>query len=412
MLHLRHAAIAAVSCSLCNPIPAMTAEQVGQAVEIKTLVSGAGGELAVHDPVHRDERIRTSKSGLGQFVFQDGTKLAVGWGSSVVLDDFVFDNSRSMKKLTIRAMKGTFRWVSGRSKHAAYEILTPAGTIGVRGTVFDFYIGGDGTTAIVLLGGAAQFCGAGGCANLTQRCDSVVARRNGGVSDPRRVEPGIFNTLGDQGALPFLSGSQTLSGGWGGFGGGCGLAKVEFKPNDKLPREIRRVLSAPNKPEEEEPDKEKPSKDRPDKDRLDKYKPDRDRPDKGRPDKDRPDKDRPDKDGPDKDRPDKDKPDRDRPDKDRPDKDKPDKDRPDKDKPDRDRPDKDRPDKDKPDRDRPDKDRPDKDKPDRDRPDKDHDHHDDDKSHNHHDKHGHGDDDSHHDRGKHDRDDHGKGKRN
>lgn len=364
MLHLRHAAIAAVSFSLSNPIPAMTAEQVGQAVEIKTLVSGAGGELAVNDPVHRDERIRTSKSGLGQFVFQDGTKLAVGWGSSVVLDDFVFDNSRSMKKLTIRAMKGTFRWVSGRSKHAAYEILTPAGTIGVRGTVFDFYIGGDGTTAVVLLSGAAQFCGAGGCANLTRRCDSVVARRNGGISDPRRVERDIFNTLGDRGALPFLSGSQTLSGGWGGFGGGCGLAKVEFKPNDKLPREIRRVLSAPNKPEEEKPDKEKPSKDRPDKDRPDKYKPDRDRPDKGRPDKDRPDKDRPDKD--------------------------------------------------KPDKDRPDKDRPDKDKPDRDRPDKDHDHHDDDKSHNHHDKHGHGDDDddSHHDRGKHDRDGHGKGKRN
>ena len=40
------------------------------------------------------ERIRTSNSGLGQFVFLDGTKLAVGWGSSVVIDKYVFDDSR------------------------------------------------------------------------------------------------------------------------------------------------------------------------------------------------------------------------------------------------------------------------------------------------------------------------------
>ena len=140
-------------------------------------------------PCFQDERIRTSKSGLGQFIFRDGTKLAVGWGSSVVVDKFVFDGSNSVKKLTIKAAKGTFRWVSGKSTHTAYEILTPAGTIGVRGTVFDFYVGADGTTAVVLLGGAASFCGAGGCKQLTRRCDGVVARPNGTMTDTRRVTP-------------------------------------------------------------------------------------------------------------------------------------------------------------------------------------------------------------------------------
>ena len=68
----------------------MAAQEVGEAVLIKTQVTGASGPLTVKGPVHRDERIRTSKSGLGQFVFLDGTKLAVGWGSSVVIDKFVY----------------------------------------------------------------------------------------------------------------------------------------------------------------------------------------------------------------------------------------------------------------------------------------------------------------------------------
>ncbi|TGV72847.1 hypothetical protein EN788_72790, partial [Mesorhizobium sp. M2D.F.Ca.ET.145.01.1.1] len=80
------------------------------------------------------ERISTSNSGLGQFVFLDGTKLAVGWGSSVVIDKYIFNDDNSVKKLTIRAAKGTFRWISGSSPSSAYQIVTPAGTIGVRGT--------------------------------------------------------------------------------------------------------------------------------------------------------------------------------------------------------------------------------------------------------------------------------------
>lgn len=245
--------------------PAAAVEPIGKAVEIKTAVTGASGDVSINDPVFQDERIRTSKSGLGQFVFRDGTKLAVGWGSSVVVDKFVFDGSNSVKKLTIKAAKGTFRWVSGKSDHTAYEILTPAGTIGVRGTAFDFYIGGDGTTAVVLLGGAASFCGAGGCRQLTRRCDYVVGRRGGAVSDARRVNRGIFQTLGNARALPFLSGNQKLAAG-GGYGG-CGLARAaDLQRDDKTPRTPKQVSPTreiPDKPDKDpKPDRDKPHPDR------------------------------------------------------------------------------------------------------------------------------------------------------
>lgn len=250
MLRLRSAVPIALSAALLCPLPSFTAEPVGQAVSIRTEVSGASGPLAVRDPVYRDERIRTSKSGLGQFVFQDGTKLAVGWGSSVVIDQFVYDGNKSLKKLTIMAAKGTFRWVSGKSKHSAYEIVTPAGTIGVRGTAFDFYVAPDGTTAMVLLSGAASFCGAGGCRQLTQRCDCIVAKPGRSVSQTSKVNRRTLQALGNTKALPFLSGNQKLTGAMGWVGGGCGLrAALQIEsPTVRTPDPVVREEPKPDKP--------------------------------------------------------------------------------------------------------------------------------------------------------------------
>ncbi len=63
------AVVAALGLTVCNPMPTMAAEPVGEALLIKTEVSGNSGPLAVKDKVHRDERIKTSQSGLGQFIF-------------------------------------------------------------------------------------------------------------------------------------------------------------------------------------------------------------------------------------------------------------------------------------------------------------------------------------------------------
>ncbi|WEX86750.1 FecR domain-containing protein [Sinorhizobium garamanticum] len=266
MSHLRGAAIVALGVMFFGPVSAMAAEAIGEAVRIRTEVRGANGLLAVKDPVYRDERILTSKSGLGQFVFRDGTKLAVGWGSSVVIDKFVFDDSNNLQKLSLRATKGTFRWVSGKSKSTAYEILTPAGTIGVRGTAFDFYVGGDGTTALVLLNGEASFCGPGGCKQLTKRCDCVIANRNGNITDTRRVNRRILETLGNEGALPFLSGNQQLSGGLGWVGGGCSLRAALPIPGTQQERftpQPEKKQAQPQKPRK--PDKPPPKPDKPEK---------------------------------------------------------------------------------------------------------------------------------------------------
>ena len=215
----------AVLTALLSTSVAFAQEQVGQATLIKTAVTGGTGPLVIRSPVYRDERITTSQSGLGEFTFRDGTKFAVGGNSSVVIDRFVFDDSNSFNQLTLNAARGSVRWISGKTKSEAYEIVTPAGVIGVRGTRLDIFVGPGGITSVVLLEGAARFCGANGCQELRRRCDVVIATPGGGVSDASRVDRSIFQSVGTDRAFPFLSGRQRLTRGFYGFASGsCGLS--------------------------------------------------------------------------------------------------------------------------------------------------------------------------------------------
>ena len=217
-------AIAAAAVLLSASV-ALAQEEVGQATLIKTAVTGGTGPLAISSPVHRDERITTSQSGLGEFTFRDGTKFAVGGNSSVVIDRFVFDDAKTFNQLTLNAARGSFRWISGKSKSEAYQIVTPAGTIGVRGTRLDIFVGPGGLTSVVLLEGAAQFCDADRCEELRRRCDVVVATPGGGISNPAKVDRSIFQSVGTDRAFPFLSGRQRLTRGFYGFASGsCGLS--------------------------------------------------------------------------------------------------------------------------------------------------------------------------------------------
>ena len=250
---------------------ATAAEKVGTATLIKTSVNGDYGEIVVRAPVHRDERIRTSKSGLGEFIFRDGTRFAIGEGSNVVIDKFVYDDSKTVQKFSVKVAKGTFRWVSGNSKSSAYEIRTPAGTIGVRGTKFDFYVGADGTTALVLLNGAARFCGSGQCVQLQRQCDCVIAAP-GSPPSRSRASRRTLTALGNARALPFLSGDQTLSRSFG-ASSGCGMAlalnniepkaRARTAPNKPTPNKPTPEKPTPNKPTPEKPTPKKPTPEKP-----------------------------------------------------------------------------------------------------------------------------------------------------
>jgi hypothetical protein len=194
----------------CLVSTAVFAETIGKAVSVRTIVTGANGELKRSDPVSRDERIGTNNTGLGQFQFIDGTKLAIGPNATIVIDDFVLGSSNRVKKLTLNVTKGTLRWISGKSPSTAYTITTAAGTLGVRGTAVDIAVRGN-TAMMVLLNGAAQWClpnDQANCVEVTRPCDFIIA--NGStISQPERVTGSAVNQFGAD-AFPFLINNSRL----------------------------------------------------------------------------------------------------------------------------------------------------------------------------------------------------------
>lgn len=184
------------------------AEPVGKAVYINTSVSGDEAELANYDPVNRDEKIRTNGTGLGQFLFDDGTKLAVGPNSSIVIDKYVLGEGNHVTALALNTAKGAFRWISGTSPSSSYKILTPFGTLGVRGTAVDGYVG-NGIAMFVLLRGGITFCKDTRCVDVKRPCDFVVASADGNISAPDQLTTKAVRKYGKS-TVPFLINNATL----------------------------------------------------------------------------------------------------------------------------------------------------------------------------------------------------------
>jgi hypothetical protein len=188
------------------------AEPVGKAVKISTTVVGNKVVLKRLDPVSRNDRIETNAVGLGQFLFDDGTKFAVGPNSSVVIDEYVLGSDGKVAKLTLNATRGVFRWVSGSSPSSAYKIVTPLGALGVRGTAVDLHVAPEqGQTTVVLIKGAAQFCIAGKvCRELTRACEYVVAAGKRNISEPQPITSAAVAQAGREKAFPFLLDNSRL----------------------------------------------------------------------------------------------------------------------------------------------------------------------------------------------------------
>lgn len=156
--------------------------------DIQVLVVGA--DIFIGDVV------KTGPQGQVQIKFSDNTELVVGPRSSLTIEDYLLREDGSAGKMVINTLAGTFRFVTGNAPKDRYLIKTPTGTIGVRGTAFD-WANTDVATAAMLYHGAIVVCTTGGtCVTLEDVCD--VAEYNS--SDAQLI--GHFdNITGDARAL-------------------------------------------------------------------------------------------------------------------------------------------------------------------------------------------------------------------
>lgn len=152
----------------------------------------AGRRVASGEPIYMGDRIGTGPESGMQLMLLDETTLTIGPNAAVTVDAFVYDPARGTGKVNLSVTRGAFRFITGRiarNEPQNVEIRTPAGTLGIRGTIVVGRVEDSGRVMIALAGpgpnnnigaprGGFDFVAAGG---------TVSARKPGwGVS----VEPG------------------------------------------------------------------------------------------------------------------------------------------------------------------------------------------------------------------------------
>jgi FecR protein len=100
------------------------------------------------------ETIETVRNGFVHVTFVDGTTLALGESTVLVLDDFVYDPNAS-DSMVAEFASGVFHLVSGAIDEENVVLQTPALAIGLRGTEIVVRVDDNGTTDLAVLGGSA-----------------------------------------------------------------------------------------------------------------------------------------------------------------------------------------------------------------------------------------------------------------
>ena len=123
---------------------AALADAAGSAQGVDPDAEARGGEtrtLVVGSDIFIGDRIVTGPEGQVQILFSDRTKLVVGPRSALLIEDYLIREDGSAGKMVLDALGGSFRFITGRAPKDRYQINTPGGTISVRGTAFQLWVG-------------------------------------------------------------------------------------------------------------------------------------------------------------------------------------------------------------------------------------------------------------------------------
>jgi hypothetical protein len=168
---------------------AASGDRIGDAVVIVNTVFAdyekAQRTLATGDDVRQNEVIEVTNDSRGELKLDDDTKLALGPGSRLVLDTFVYDSEKKAGSVVIDMAKGAFRFITGVAAKPTYVIKTPNASITVRGTIFDVAILPDDTVWLLLHEGGVEVTGTkSACRVLDQPGRMIRISKDGVVGQP------------------------------------------------------------------------------------------------------------------------------------------------------------------------------------------------------------------------------------
>ncbi len=177
------------STLLAGPAVAAQEEAIGLATVVVNQVHAEfetdKRDLSKGDGVHQDELIKVGEDSVGEIILEDDTKLALGPGSELLLDKFVYNGKKSKGDIVLDLVQGTFRFVTGIATKKSYRIRTRAASITVRGTIFDVYVAPNDMMWVVLMEGGLTACNdTDDCRNLDKPGMLIRVDPDGAIVGP------------------------------------------------------------------------------------------------------------------------------------------------------------------------------------------------------------------------------------
>ncbi len=109
--------------------------------------------------VYEGDVLVTGESGQAQVRMKDGALIALGENTVFEVKAYSYDEAEQDDKVVLSVLKGGLRSITGKVEKSAYTMETPVATLGIRGTVFDIYVGADGSTTVILREGGVDVTG-------------------------------------------------------------------------------------------------------------------------------------------------------------------------------------------------------------------------------------------------------------
>ena len=162
------------------PAAALAQQQVGvnsairNQVQMKTARDAAPRPAVIREQVHIGDAVQTGAASQLQVLLLDKSVFTVGPNARLTIDKFVYDPAKSSSEVAASVARGAFRFVSGGpAGPGGRTISTPAGSIGIRGTMVEGAVGPDALSVL------AKSPGAPHCSGDPERAVLVVLRGPG-----------------------------------------------------------------------------------------------------------------------------------------------------------------------------------------------------------------------------------------
>lgn len=183
---------------------AASGDTIGEAIEVINLVTADYSRdtrtLQPGDDVRQDEKIAVGSDGRSELQFADETKIALGPGSELLLDKFVYDSDKNSGSIVMDFVSGTLRFITGVAQKPTYVIRTPNASITVRGTIFDVYTPPKGGPTYLLLhdGGVSVCNKKRSCQDNNKPGQLVRVSKDGKIDRPT-----VWSVLEGKDGIPF-----------------------------------------------------------------------------------------------------------------------------------------------------------------------------------------------------------------